>query len=77
MPIFVCQFVFVYPGLPPLHLTQRAGHVQLELLADWKVACTEEDLPALLPLYGVVVVICVKGEGISPPIAHLLEAILR
>ena len=24
---------------PPLHLTQRGGHVQLELVADWRVTC--------------------------------------
>jgi hypothetical protein len=75
MPIFMCQFVFVYLGLPPLHLIRRVGHVQLELLADWKVACMEEDLTSLPPLYGVIIIICVKRKGISTPIAHLLKAL--
>ena len=51
-------------SLALLHSTQRAGHVQLELVADWKVACMEEDLAALLPPYSVAVVVCIERKGI-------------
>ena len=57
-------------SLAPLHSTQRAGHVQLELVADWRVACVEEDLAALLPPYGVAVVVCVERKGIRVPITR-------
>ena len=51
------------PTLNP-KAAQRAGHVQLELVADWRVACVEEDLVALLPPYGIAVVVCVERKGI-------------
>ena len=50
-------------SLDPLHSTQRAGHVQLELVADWRVACVEKNLATLLPPYGVTVVVCVERKG--------------
>ena len=31
----------------------------------------EEDLAALLPLYGIIIVVCVERKGIRVTIAHL------
>ena len=57
--------------MAPLHLTQRAGHAQLELVANWRVTCGEEDLVALPPPYSVIIVVHVERKGISIQIAHL------
>ena len=54
-------------SLAPLHSTQRLP----ELVADWRVACVEEDLVALLPPYGVAVVVCVERKGIRVPLEGL------
>ena len=52
-------------------MAQRAGpHVQLELVADWRVTCVKEDLAVLLLPYGVAVVVCVERKGIRVPITQ-------
>ena len=61
--------IFGPPTLNP-KVAQRAGHVQLELVADWRVACVEEDIAALLPPYSIAVVVCVERKGIRVPITR-------
>ena len=71
-------------GAPTLKLTRRlpkgkpcTARTKLELVADWRVACGEEDLVALLPPYSIVVVVGVERKGISVPIAHLYSRACR